>query len=38
MKKLMIVSFAMTLLMSVVALAQYGAQQPDTRRRHSHPR
>jgi hypothetical protein len=30
MKKLMIVSFAMTLLMSVVALAQYGAQQPDT--------
>jgi hypothetical protein len=30
MKKLMIVSFAMTLLMSVVALAQYGEQQPDT--------
>jgi hypothetical protein len=30
MKKLMIISFAMTLLMSVVALAQYGAQQPDT--------
>jgi hypothetical protein len=30
MKKLMIVSFAMTLLMSVVVLAQYGAQQPDT--------
>jgi hypothetical protein len=29
MKKLMIVSFAMTLLMSVVTLAQYGAQQPD---------
>jgi hypothetical protein len=30
MKKLMIVSFALTLLMSVIALAQYGAQQPDT--------
>jgi hypothetical protein len=29
MKKLMIVSFGLTLLMSVVALAQYGAQQPD---------
>jgi hypothetical protein len=29
MKKLMIISFALTLLMSVVALAQYGAQQPD---------
>ena len=30
MKKLMIISFALTLLMSVVALAQYGSQQPDT--------
>jgi hypothetical protein len=30
MKKLMIISFALTLLMSVVALAQYGAQPPDT--------
>jgi hypothetical protein len=30
MKKLMIVSFALTLAMSVVALAQYGAQPPDT--------
>src|SRR5580658_976515 len=30
MKKLMIISFALTVLMSVVALAQYGAQQPDT--------
>jgi hypothetical protein len=29
MMKLMIVSFGLTLLMSVVALAQYGAQQPD---------
>jgi hypothetical protein len=30
MKNLMIISFALTLLMSVVALAQYGSQQPDT--------
>ncbi len=30
MKKLMIISFALTLLMSVVAQAQYGSQQPDT--------
>jgi hypothetical protein len=30
MKKLMIISFALALLMSAVAVAQYGAQQPDT--------
>ena len=30
MKKLMIFSFALALLMSAVAVAQYGAQQPDT--------
>jgi hypothetical protein len=30
MKKLMIISFALSLLMSAVAVAQYGAQQPDT--------
>jgi hypothetical protein len=30
MKKLMIILFATTLLTSVVALAQYGAQSPDT--------
>jgi hypothetical protein len=29
MKKLMIISFAMALLMSAVAVAQYEAQQPD---------
>ncbi len=29
MKKLMIVSFLLALLMSAVAVAQYGAQQPD---------
>ena len=29
MKKLMIISFALALLMSAVAVAQYGAQQPD---------
>jgi hypothetical protein len=29
MKKLIIISFALTLLTSVVALAQYGAQPPD---------
>jgi hypothetical protein len=30
MRKLMIVLFALALLMSAVAVAQYGAQQPDT--------
>jgi hypothetical protein len=30
MKKLMIISFAVVLLMSAVAVAQYGAQQPDS--------
>lgn len=30
MKKLMIISFALALLVSAVAIAQYGAQQPDT--------
>jgi hypothetical protein len=29
MKKLMIISFLLALLMSAVAMAQYGAQQPD---------
>jgi hypothetical protein len=29
MKKLMVISFALALLMSAVAMAQYGAQQPD---------
>ena len=29
MKKLMIISFVLALLMSAVAVAQYGAQQPD---------
>ena len=29
MKKLMIISFALALLMSAVAVAQYGAQPPD---------
>jgi hypothetical protein len=29
MKKLMVISFALALLMSAVAVAQYGAQQPD---------
>ena len=29
MKKLMIISFALALLMSAVAIAQYGAQPPD---------
>ena len=29
MKKLMIISFALALLMSAVAVAQYGEQQPD---------
>jgi hypothetical protein len=29
MKKLMIVSFLLALLISAVAVAQYGAQQPD---------
>jgi hypothetical protein len=29
MKKLMIISFALALLMSAVAVAQYGTQQPD---------
>jgi hypothetical protein len=29
MKKLMIISFALVLLMSAVAVAQYGTQQPD---------
>jgi hypothetical protein len=29
MKKLMIISFVLVLLMSAVAVAQYGAQQPD---------
>ena len=29
MKKLMIISFALALLMSALAVAQYGAQQPD---------
>ena len=30
MKKLMTISFVLALLMSAVALAQYGSQQPDT--------
>ena len=30
MKKLIIISFALVLLTSAVAVAQYGAQQPDT--------
>jgi hypothetical protein len=30
MKKLMTLSFVLALLMSAVALAQYGSQQPDT--------
>jgi hypothetical protein len=29
MKKLMVISFGLALLMSTVAMAQYGAQQPD---------
>ena len=29
MKKLMIISFALTLVLSAVAMAQYAAQQPD---------
>jgi len=32
MKKLMIISFALTLVLSAVAMAQYAAQQPDNRK------